>query len=293
MWYTLAFASALMYSFRGVLEKGIVHKTDKYVLGLGVRLFALPFFFIPLVLSPQLIPAPSELGWGFWAPLLILCLISTPLENWFYYEALKEEELSLALPILSLAPVVTIGIAATVLHDIPTWLGVAGVLLIVAGVYALKIGHAREGLLEPLRHLRRSRGVQLMLVVMLSLGFSSVLDKMGVQASNPFFFAAANYSLLCVVLFVMAWVKSRRHLGQLGRHAGQFSLIGLVVAGYTILYMMALSDGIASYVIAIRNASILFTIVLGVLLLREKGLKSKLLAGALIFAGLVCIKVFG
>lgn len=293
MWYVFAFVSALFYSFRGVLEKTLVHRTNKYVLGLGVRLFAVPFLLLPLIFDHRLIVAPGHLTAAFWIPLLVLCMVSTPLENFFYYEALKEEELSLALPILSLSPIVTIVIAAALLRQIPTWMGIVGVFLIIAGVYALKLEHAREGWLEPLRHLRKSRGVRLMLVVMLSIGLSSILDTVAVKASNPFFFAAANYSLLSVVLFIMTWVKARKDLWQLRRHAFTFGMVGFIVAGYTTFYLLALNTGITPYVVAIRNSSILFSIVFGVLLLREKDKRAKLLAGVLIFAGLVCIKVFG
>lgn len=293
MWYVLAFASAFFYSFRGLLEKTVVHNANKYVLGLAIRLFALPFFLIPLIIQPQLIPSISDLTWQFWVPILVLCFISTPLETAFYYEALKEEELSLALPITSLAPVVTILVAAGFLHEYPSLIGVVGILLIVFGIYALKLHHAREGILEPLKHLRRSRGVRLMLVVMLSLGVSSIFDKMGVRASNPYFFAAVNYALVSLVLFGWAWAKARRHLGQLREFAGIFSLIGIVVASYTMLYLVALNTGVTSYVVAIRNASLLFTIVFGVMLFKERDFRSKVVAGFLIFAGLVCIKVFG
>jgi hypothetical protein len=47
MWFLFAALSAVLYSFRGILEKATIHRTNKYILGLGIRLFALPFFFNP------------------------------------------------------------------------------------------------------------------------------------------------------------------------------------------------------------------------------------------------------
>lgn len=69
--------------------------------------------------------------------------------------------------------------------------------------------------------------------------------------------------------------------------------MGAVVAGYTLLYLLALEVGNTAYVVAIRNASLLVTIILGVFWLKEKDLRTKLLAGSVIVAGLLLIKVFG
>ena len=292
MWYLSALASAFLYAFRGILEKKKITHTNKYILGLSVRLFAVPFFILPLIIHPDFLVPLSHLGGKFWFALFMICCVFTPLETVFYYESLKEEELSLALPILSMSPIVTIILAAMLLHELPTLLGVVGILIILSGVYALKISHAREGLLEPIKHLRRSRGVRLMFVVMLSQGAGSIFDKMALQSSNAFFYAAVNYVLVSLVLFIIAWIKAPKHFGELRQHASSFTAIGLVVAGYTIFYLLALQSGIASYVVAIRNASILFSILFGIVLLREKGKRAKLTAGALIFLGLLCIKVF-
>ena len=293
MWYFFAATSAFLYAFRGILEKKIVGHTNKYILGFAIRLFALPFFLIPFIFYPELLIAPSQLTINFWLPIILICFVMTPLETIFYYEALKEEELSLALPILSLAPIITIFAAAGLFREFPSFVGFLGIILILVGIYALKINYVHEGILAPLKHLRKSRGVQLMLVVMISLGFGSILDKIALTASNAFFFAAVNYLLLCCTLFILTWFKARRHFGQLITHYRAFSVLGMFVAGYTIFYLLALQSGVTSYVLAIKNASILFTIIFSLIILKEKNRGPKLLAAALIFIGLLCIKVFG
>src|SRR5437868_5385465 len=108
MWYLLALLSAIIYSFRGILEKRIIHNVNKYVLGLAIRLFALPFFFLPFLFKPHLATPFLHLDWQFWLVISINSFINTPLETFFYYRALKDEELTLVLPILSLAPAITL-----------------------------------------------------------------------------------------------------------------------------------------------------------------------------------------
>lgn len=293
MWFLFAILSAIFYSFRGVLEKATIKKTNKYVLGLGIRLFALPFFFIPFVIKPGLWMPLHELPVTFWLAVLLISFVSTPIETIFYYEAIKNEEISLALPILSLSPVLTIGFAALVLGEYPSLFGALGVVTILAGVYALKISHARESLLTPLKHLAKNRSVQFMAIVACSLALGGVFDKMGVKGSNVYMYALFNYTFVCCSLLIFAATKAPRQLPQLKQHAGPFALIGLIVAGYTLLYLCALDAGNTAYVVAIRSASILISILLGIIIFKEKDLKAKIVAGTLIFLGLVCIKVLG
>ncbi len=258
-----------------------------------MRAFAIPFFLIPLIIDHSLIPPVSQLSLKFWLPTLIVSMIMTPLETIFYYESIKDEEISLALPILSLSPIITVLIGIITIGEIPKFLGILGIFFILFGVYALKIGHTRHGLLEPLRHLHSNRSVRLMAVVMLSASIGGLLDKIAVQASNPFFYAAVNFILLSAKLFTITLIKAKNHLRDLKNHFRKFFILGGVVAGYSIFYLLALNTGITSYVIAIKNASILFTIVLGITLFKEKDRKAKILAGASIFIGLILIKVFG
>lgn len=293
MWFFFALASAIIYSFRGILEKKIIGNTDRYILGFAVRGFALPFFFIPLILFPDKIIPLQSLSPEFWFTVAAICFICTPLETIFYYKALEEEEVSFVLPLLSLAPVITLGFSALFLNEYPNIFGILGVLFIIVGIYSLKLSHAKEGIFGPFHHIRNNRGAQLMTVVFISLGFGSILDKIGVSNSNAYFFALINYISVSTMLFIIALVKAKKHMRELRTNWKQFLLIGSVVASYTILYMLALEESFASYAIAIRNASIIFTIILGYLFFKEKDLKQKLIAAIIIALGLIFIKVLG
>jgi uncharacterized membrane protein len=293
MWFLFALASAIIYSFRGILEKMIIGKTNRYILGFAVRVFALPFFFIPFIFYPSLATPLYHPTHQFWFAIAFICFICTPLETIFYYKALKQEEVSFVLPLLSLAPVITLIFSALFLKEFPNIFGIIGVLLLLIGIYTLKLDLAKEGLFEPFRHIKNSKGAQMMSIVFLSLGIGSVLDKVGVSATNAYVYAAVNYLTISIVLFLITIIKARSYLKELKKYWKQFFILGSVVAGYTLLYDIALQDSFASYAIAIRNASIIFTIILGYLFFKEKDLKQKLLAAVIIAAGLIFIKVWG
>ncbi|HSD98392.1 MAG TPA: EamA family transporter [Patescibacteria group bacterium] len=292
MWFFLALGSALFYSFRGILEKRIIGNVDKYILGLAIRLFAIPFFFVPFLWSPNSFISPLHLSWQFWTVVAIICCITTPIETILYYKALQTEEVTLILPILALGPALTVLWGSLTLHEIPSLFGLVGVLSLVFGVYALKIGHAKEGLLEPIHHLRNNPAIRLMFVVMLSSSLSSVLDKVGVVHSNAYMYGLINYLAVSVALFVIALYKSKHHLRQLITHKTPFLVIGTVIAAYTLLNFLALQTGFAGYVGAVRASYLLFTMIMGILFLKEKDAKQKILSGIFIVLGLILIKLF-
>ncbi|HYK09057.1 MAG TPA: EamA family transporter [Candidatus Eisenbacteria bacterium] len=293
MWFFLALVSAIFYSFRGILEKRIIHNVDKYVLGLAIRLFALPFFLIPFLFKPSAILLPHQLNFHFWLALIIVCFISTPLETILYYKALKKEEVTLILPILTLGPALTVLWGSVLLKEIPTALSLVGLSIIVFGIYSLKLDYAKEGLLEPFRHLKNNTAIRLMFVVMISTSLSSILDKVGVTSSNSYVWGIANYTLVSVSLGIIAFIKAKHSLHQLYTHWVQFFIIGIFVAAYTLLNFLALESGFVGYVSAIRASYIFFTMILGIIFLKEKDAKKKLLAGVFIVIGLVLIKIFG
>lgn len=264
------------------------------VLGFGMRLCATPFFVLPFIINPGLFIPLNELSPSFWLVTVIICVVCGPIETYFYYRAIRDEELSLALPILSLAPVITIGLGAVLLHELPSWPGVAGMACILFGIYMLKVGHARHGLLEPLYHLAGNASVRMMVLVAASQAFGSILDKLGVTNANAYMYALINYVMLSVVLgFMVLVLAPRRSWKVMGGHMGGFTVLGGVVASYTLLYLVALSLGNTAYTIGIRSSSLLFSIVWGVVLLREKDAAAKLAAGVMLVLGLILIKALG
>lgn len=293
MWFLFALLSALIYALRGVLEKRVLGHTDQFILGAGIRLYALPFFFAPFLIKPDLFINPLDLPWKFWLAVVVVSLVSTPIETLFYYRALKKEEASFIIPLLGLIPVITTLLALVVLKEHLSLLGLVGILMVVFGVYVLKIGHAKDGLLSPLKHLVGNPAVQMMSVVVMLQAVSWLLDKMGIVHANIFMYALANYCLVSIVLIIIAKIYAPDSMSQLVSKRKPLSVLGTVVASYTLLNFAALSIGNVGYVSAVRSSSAFFAIVFGLLFLKEKDLRAKLLAGMIIVCGLLLIKLFG
>lgn len=293
MWFFLSISSAIIYSLRGVIEKKTIRNVNKYILGFAIRLFTFPFFFLPFIINPELAKPLLHSNLNFWFAIFFVSFICTPIETFFYYSALEDEELTTVLPILSLGPILTLFIGSIALKEVPGLFGLLGIILITIGIYSLKIQHAREGFLEPIKHLGRNKAIQFMFIVMVSQSIGAIFDKIGVSNSNAYIYAFFNYFFVCISLSIITVIKAKPYLKQLITNFKTFILIGLVISSYTLLYLSALQSGFASYVSAIKNTYILFSIILGIIFLREKEGKQKIFAGIIIVIGLVLIKIFG
>lgn len=291
MWFFLALGSALIYAFKGILEKRIIANINNYVLAFAVRVFALPFFFLPFFFNKNLLHV-NFASWNFWLPALIVSFINTPFESYFYYKALESEEATLVLPILTLGPALTVLWGSFFLKEIPSFEGIIGVLCIVFGIYALKLSHAKEGIFEPFHHIRKNTAIRFMALVTVSSSIAGILDKVAIVASNAYIYGLINYAFVSLSLLFIALFKAKGHMHQVITHKGSLFIIGAVIASYTLLNFVALETGFAGYVGTVRASYILFALVMGIIFLKEKEGKQKFLAGVFIVIGLILIKLF-
>ncbi len=293
MWFPLALFSAIFYSFRNLLEKKNLVHTDPYILALAVRLFALPLFTLPFIFGIAHFPKLEDISLQFWLAVSFTSFLGTPFEMIFFYKALKMEEISYVVPLLGLGPIITTIVNAIIFHDLPNIWGIVGVLVIVLSLYLLNIQKKGEKFLDPFKHLSNNPAFKYVLIMLGFASVSLVTDKLGVTHSSIYFYSLINYILVSFTLLVIALFKSRSNLHQVKTNFSIFMLIGIVVAIYTWLRFASLEAGNAGYVSAVLASNVLFTIVLGIILYKEKKWQRKLVVGILILIGLAVIKLLG
>lgn len=291
MWFFLALGSAIIYSLKGILEKRIISNVNNYVLAFAVRLFALPFFFLPFIIYPGLFHV-NILSGQFWAVILLVSIVNTPIETVFYYKALESEDATFILPFLTIGPALTLFYGSFLLKEIPTFQGILGALFILLGIYFLRISQAKEGLLGPFRHMKNSLAVRLILIVVLSQSIAGIFDKVGVVSTNAYVYGLFSYITVTCSLFVIVIIKAKKHTNELFAHGKSFLLIGIVIASYTLLNYAALQTGFAGYVAIVRSSYVLFTLFWGLILLKEKNIPQKFISAIFILLGLILLKLF-
>lgn len=293
MWFFLALASAIIYSFRTILEKWSLKTIDHYILALAVRLFALPFFTLPFILGIAQLPDISQLPIEFWFAIFSISFVFTPLEMILFYKALKREEVSYVAPLLGMSPLFTTFFAFVLFGERPSLMGLLGISLIIFALYLLNVSRKQKNIWEPLVYLFKNSAFKLVFLMMISYSLGIVIDKLGIVHSDVYFYSLANYIFVSLALFIIAFVKSRQHFHQLSSNAKPLLAIGVVVAVYTLLRFAALDTGETGYVAAILASSVFFSVILGVVLFKEKNVLKKILVGILVLSGLIIVRLFG
>ncbi len=205
----------------------------------------------------------------------------------FDAKALRALDVSLILPIYSLGLVFT-GVAAwLVLGEVPTPLGLAGVALIVGGVYLVELRSLspRDALL-PFRALFSNRAVWLLLPAFALYSVSSVLDKVGVLSSgSPVVYNVMNHCVGMALFTLVFWKRIFAHRGAIRANIGTFAALGTINVGFSLMSVFMYQTMDVLYVAALLQLSVLFNVVGGCVLFKEEGLARKLAAGTLIVAG--------
>ncbi len=149
----------------------------------------------------------------------------------------------------------------------------------------LVIGLCKTRLENPNKVIRAS------LLVGLSIASYSVFDKMAVQHISPILFVSLVH--LGSALLLSFWVTKRlmsETKEVLSNHKLYSFYIGLASAGNYALILWAFQTSPASYVVALRETSILFAAVLGVVILKEKFSTQKSIGILLIVIGAILMK---
>ena len=126
---------------------------------------------------------------------------------------------------------------------------------------------------------------------MIFAGLTSVLAKYGLQNISADFGLGIRTSIIFIIITVINLVGAKYK--EFSNLTG-FQLTLLAASGITttlswIFYYRAMKDGLVSYVAAIDKASIIITLLLSFLLLKEPVTPKILIGGSLIFIGMLVL----
>ena len=257
LWFALSVGSALFQVLRNMVMKRLGHALDETINVWGRFTFILPFAAVPLVL--QGLP-PRQPG-VYWYCLLFALTQITGTQCLAI--ALKAAEISLVTALWKLSVVLLVVWGYVALGEEPSTLGVAGVLVCVAGVYLINVSRARLSLWAPLVSLVRDPGQRYTLGAALFYAPSVVFIKKIALLSNPAFAVFMGYLFCSVLVTPWALYRSARHFRQLGRHWAGFVGLGAFAALSTQLGTTAYTLTLSSYVEAVKQVEILLALGIG------------------------------
>ncbi|MBI5194139.1 MAG: EamA family transporter [Nitrospirae bacterium] len=283
-WVFFALLAAFTLATADAISKKAMGRTDELVIAWVRQGYSLPF----LSLSFLFINIP-HLDRTFWLSLLFL----VPMEVTaiiLYVKAIKISPLSLTIPFMALSPVFIIFTAFLMLGELPDRSGLLGIFMIVAGAYILNVRATKEGLLGPIKAIKREKGSVLMIIVALIYSVTATIGKIAIQHSSPVFFGAF-YPFILTIVFSIILIKK----GEIQKVISRpliFLGIGFFIAVMVLSHFTAISMADVAYMISVKRTSLIFSVIYGRLFFGEKHTGERLTGSVLMVAGVVLITVF-
>lgn len=225
-------------------------------------------------------------AWQFWVWVSFL----VPLDIfavYLYIRAITTAPLSHTLPYLALSPVFTALSGWLVLGEAVSLYGLSGIALVSLGAYLLNTDAAewRRDPLAPLRFITTESGPRLMLGVAMIFSVTSTLGKGAVQYMpgiefGPFYAAVLAGATLCVVL-----VRKGRSFTIVHRKPIGSALVSGAMALMFVAHLAAVERIEVAYMIAVKRSSLLFGLIFGAVLFKERMLGRNLFAAGVILVG--------
>ncbi|MEO1482423.1 MAG: DMT family transporter [Myxococcota bacterium] len=135
----LALASSVAWSSFDAARKSLSARIHTIPLVVLLVFGQCPVFFAWWGLSGF-----GEVGSAFWLPATVDLALNL-IANVLFIQSVRLGELSATVPLLSLTPIFSLGIAAGLLDEYPDGTAVTGIVFVVAGAVGLHLGVPRKG----------------------------------------------------------------------------------------------------------------------------------------------------
>ena len=249
--------------------------------GLG----AIALLFIPI----------AGLGLSFWISILLASSIDAA-GNVFSVKSLREIELSVFGPLNAYKPVVATATAALLLQEIPSWVGLVGILIVIAGSVLLNYEPQLSWKETGMKKMFQSRGFWYRLTAILLYSISVVYLKESILHSSPIitliFWSLLGWIFLVLLSFLLGLInrfnfRKNYHLlkGEKRAYIGM-SFFFFVTQLFTLLVF---EKKLLGYSLAIFQLSALLNIFLGHRIFREKNIRFKLIGTLVMVGGVLLI----
>jgi len=228
-------------------------------------------------------------------PLVLFLAVAGNLLGFYgYVRAIELTDVSLAMPLISLTPFFMILTSWLMLAELPDLQGLIGIVAVVIGTYFLSRKPGMSGL-RPLYALLEDRGCRYALMTALVWSVQANIDKFAVRATDPVVYSFWFHVLFALLLLPFVLYRRPRLRETTAKTAvWKWIIFGILAVGFleallSGAQMMAITDVQVSYVIAVKRAGMLFSVLGGGLIFAEEDLKRRFLSATIVFVGLLSI----
>lgn len=208
-------------------------------------------------------------------------------------KAIKISPISLTVPMLAFTPLFLLITSPLILGELPNFLGLTGILLVVSGTYTLSIKDVSKGYFAPFKTLLRNKGSLLMLFVAIIYSITANVAVIGIQHSDPIFFPIMSNAFTSGLLFPVMLMRLGKSLKGIRMNLRDLFLTGLFSALTSIFFGKAIELATVLYVASVKRTSIFFSILYGYFFFKEKRIMERLLGALIMVLGILVMSLFG
>ena len=277
----LVLISALFHALRSLFTK---ESGDKQIFLWLYSIFALLFY------SPLFFYFLYRVG--ITHPVAYAWCIGSGFIHFIYWlfltNSYQKGDLSHVYPIMRSSPALVLVIAVLFLGEQVSIQGVCGILLVAIGVYIINMKRiSTDELLEPIKSIANDRSTRFAFLTLLSVAFYSIVDKLAVTHIHPILFTFIH--LLCGMCYYTPYILLTKHADMIKKEwrAGLRRIIAsgvLGIFGY-MLILISFTIERVSYIVGLRQTSIVFAVLMGSHFLKEKHQGIRLTGSLIICAG--------
>ncbi len=286
--YLFAFGSAIFSAFAAILEKKILFK-DKalsfsFLLGFFNFIISIPFFFFIDYHSLTLISLFVLFFKSFLGAISFVCVML----------AIKDLEISKALPMLILTPGLVAVFAFLILGDVLSFFEIIGILFLLIGTYVLQLG-GKLDFLTPVKKLFSSKGNKYIFIALFLFTTTSILDKallskFKIQVNA--FFAFQHLFLAIIFLVIVLVSKDYSEIKKTIKYSWRaIFILSFITLSYRYLQILAVKLIPVALVLSIKRLSVFFAIIIGGRIFKDKNLFIRILATIVMLIGAILIIV--
>jgi len=286
-WFLNAVLCALFYGLQSAYVKKMMERTHFILITWSMALYSVPVLGGVLLINGM--PGLDPAFWGYFAVSLVINMITWPL----FVLAIRHADLSLVMPFLAFTPVFILGVEWVLRGQVPSGVGVSGIMLVVGGAYTLNLGDIGGGVLEPIRQAFRNRGVVLMLIVSLLWSVSATVEYFTVKHAGPFFYPVLLNICLSGGFFLLLYRFMEHPVSVFLAERNWLWLMGVggLTGGMVLFQMLAIQETeLVNYVISIKRAGMVVSVLVGWLYFGEQNVLYRMIGAVLMITGVCLIR---
>lgn len=229
---------------------------------------------------------------------LLLALVSGIIHCFYYIglgETLRTGDMSVVYPITRCTPLILIFWSYFIAHDRITPLGVAGIVLVTLGTISIQLdkNNLRRSIYEIFRF--KSYAVKIAWVVAVITALYSIVDSKGVSFINAFTYVYVTYFLSTIFHMIFIFRTNKKEDLSFEWRSNKLKILsaGFVSLFGYFLVLLAFRLESVTYVVAVRQASVIFGALLGTYVLNEGNKAARISSSMVIYAGICLITCFG